>query len=56
MNRVTFKLRDTGIRGVKGLAFVEDGFLVLKMQIAIMGLIGRNRETVKIDGFRQGEA
>jgi hypothetical protein len=49
MNRVTFKLRDTGIKGVRGLAFVEDGFLVLKMRSAIIGFIGRQRDTVKIE-------
>ena len=49
MNRVTFKLCNTGIRGVRGLAFVEDGFLVLKLRVALMGLIGKNRETIKIE-------
>jgi len=49
MNRVAFKLRNTGIKGVTGLAFIEDGYLVLKLRIAVMGLIGRNQETIKIE-------
>ena len=31
------------------MAFVEDGYLVLKIRSAVMGVIGRQRETIKIE-------
>jgi len=49
MNRVTFKVKATGIRAVKGMAYMEDGYLVLKLRSAVMGLIGKRRETIKIE-------
>jgi hypothetical protein len=49
MNRLSFTLPDVGLREVKGMVFIEDGFLVLKLENALLGMVDAQRETIKID-------
>lgn len=49
MNRVPFTLPDVGLREVRGMVYVEDGFLILRIQNALMGLLDTETDVVKIE-------
>ncbi len=49
MNRVAFTLPDVGVREVKGMVYVDDGYLVIKVESAIAGLIDTEKDLVKIE-------
>lgn len=49
MNRIRFTLPDVGLREIRGLAYVDEGFLVLKVQDALMGEFDVTEETLKIE-------
>lgn len=49
MNRISFTLPDVGLREIKGLAYVEDDYLVLRVENALLGLIDQEAEVVKIE-------
>lgn len=49
MNRIRFTLPDVGLREISGLAYVDEGFLVLKVQNALMGEFDVEQETLKIE-------
>jgi hypothetical protein len=48
MGRIPFKLPDEGLREIKGLVFVDGGKLVIKVESAIIGLIGKEKLTVTV--------
>jgi hypothetical protein len=48
MTRVSFSLPDVGLRELRGMAHVEDGFLVLSLQDALLGFADTQKTTVKI--------
>lgn len=49
MNRVAFTLPDVGLREVKGMVYVDEGFLILKVQSAIAGLVDEQKDMIKIE-------
>ena len=49
MNRVKFTLPDVGLREISGMVSLEDGFVVLKLKSAIVGLLDEKNQTVKIE-------
>lgn len=48
MNRVSFTLPDVGLREIRGMAHVEDGFLVLSIEDALLGMADTQKTTVKV--------
>ncbi len=49
MNRITFTLPDVGLREIRGMVYVADGFLVLKIQNALLGMLDTEKEIVRIE-------
>ena len=49
MNRISFTLPDVGLKEFKGLAYVEDGDLVLKISTSYIGLIKAGEEVIKVE-------
>jgi hypothetical protein len=49
MNRIAFTLPDVGLRELKGMAFMEDGYLVLRIEDAFLGLADRQVNVIKIE-------
>lgn len=49
LNRVAFTLPDVGLREIKGLAYVEDGWLVLKVEDGLLGVMDVERKEVRIE-------
>lgn len=48
MDRIPFTLPDVGLREVKGFAYLDDEFLVIEVESAVLGLTDRERTTVKV--------
>jgi hypothetical protein len=48
MNRVPFSLPDVGFREIRGLAFVDDEFLVLKIEDSFAGFADKNTHVIKM--------
>lgn len=49
LTRVPFTLPDVGLREIKGMAYVEDAWLVLRMEDTLLGIIDADRKEVRID-------
>jgi hypothetical protein len=49
MNRIPFTLPDVGLREIRGLVYLEDGFLVLRIKNAVLGLADEKRDMIKIE-------
>lgn len=49
MNRVAFTLPDVGLREIRGMAYVDEGFLVLRIEDKLLGLIDPEKHVVKIE-------
>jgi hypothetical protein len=49
MNRVAFTLPDVGLREIKGMAYVDDGWLVLKVQDGLLGVLDVEKKEVRIE-------
>jgi len=49
MNRIPFKLPDDGLRELKGLVYIDEGYLIVKVESALFGLLDKDEETVKIE-------
>lgn len=49
MNRISFSLPDVGLRELRGMAHIEDGFLVLSLEDAFLGMADLQRTTLKVD-------
>jgi hypothetical protein len=48
MHRVAFSLPDVGLRELRGLAYIEDEFLVLRIEDTLAGLMDKKVSTIKI--------
>jgi hypothetical protein len=48
MTRISFTLPDVGLRELRGTAHVEDGFLVINIEDALLGLADAQRTTLKV--------
>jgi hypothetical protein len=48
MNRVPFSLPDVGLREIRGLAFVDDEFLVLRIENSFAGLADKKTHVIKM--------
>ena len=49
MSRVPFTLPDVGLREIKGMISVEDGYLEIRVNSKILGLIDEDVEVIKIE-------
>lgn len=49
MNRITFTLPDVGLREIRGMVYVADGYLVLKVQNALLDELDVEKDIVKIE-------
>ena len=49
MNRIPFTLPDDGLRELKGLVYIDEGFLIVKVESSLFGLLDKQKETVKIE-------
>lgn len=49
MTRVSFTLPDVGLREIKGMAFVQDGALVLHIEDSLLGMVDTTRSVVRIE-------
>jgi hypothetical protein len=49
MNRIPFALPDVGLREIRGLVYLEDDFLVLRIKNAVLGLVGEKKDLIKIE-------
>lgn len=49
MKHIPFKLPDIGLREVTGTVYLEDGYLVLQVQDALLGLLDKDTELIKIE-------
>jgi hypothetical protein len=50
MTRIAFTLPDVGLREVKGMAYVDDdGWLVLKLQDGVAGILDVQKKEVRIE-------
>ncbi len=49
LNRVAFTLPDVGLREIKGLAYVEDGDLVLKVEDGLLVVMDVEKKEVRIE-------
>lgn len=49
MNRIPFTLPDDGLREIKGMAYIDEGFLIIKVESSLLGLLDTDREIVKIE-------
>lgn len=48
MHRVAFTLPDVGLREIRGLAYLEDEYLVLRIEDSLAGLLDQKVRTIKI--------
>ncbi len=49
MNRIPFTLPDDGLRELKGLVYIDEGFLIVKVESSLFGFLNKQQETVKIE-------
>lgn len=49
MTRITFTLPDVGLREIRGMVYVADGYLVLTIKNALLGMLDVDEEVVKIE-------
>jgi len=49
MHRIKFTLPDVGLREISGMVYLEDGYLVLRVEDALMGEIDVEEEIIKIE-------
>jgi hypothetical protein len=49
MNRIKFTLPEVGLREISGLVYLEDGYLVLKVEDALMGEFDVDEEIIKVE-------
>jgi hypothetical protein len=49
MNRISFTLPDVGLREIRGMVYLEEDFLVLKLDQALLGMIDAEKDIIKID-------
>lgn len=49
MNRIPFTLPDVGLRELKGLVYIEDGFLVVRLQDALFGILDEEKRRIEIE-------
>lgn len=49
MNRLAFTLPDVGLREIKGFVYVDDGYLVLEVQNALLGVLDVEKERIKVE-------
>lgn len=48
MNRVAFSLPDVGLREIRGLVFVDEEFLVLRIEDSLVGLADKKTHVIKL--------
>lgn len=48
MTRISFTLPDVGLRELRGTAHVEDGFLVMNLEDALLGMTDVQKSVVKV--------
>jgi len=48
MNRIPFSLPDVGLREIRGVVYLDDGFLVLQIKNAFLGLVDEQSDVVKV--------
>ncbi len=49
MNRIPFTLPDDGLREIKGLVYIDEGYLIVKVESTLLGLIDKDEQMVKIE-------
>ena len=49
MNRISFTLPDVGLDEIKGMAYVDEGYLILSIQKEFLGMFERDDDTFKIE-------
>lgn len=49
MHRVPFTLPEVGLREVKGFVYLDDGFLVLRIQETLLGIADSGEDVFKIE-------
>lgn len=49
MTRISFRLPDVGLTEIRGMAFIENGMIVLNIEKALMGLFDTDKQTIKIE-------
>ncbi|MEM6644681.1 MAG: hypothetical protein AAF730_00360 [Bacteroidota bacterium] len=49
MNRIAFSLPDVGLREVRGLVYIDDGFLVVQVKNMLLGMVDEEKDTIKIE-------
>ena len=49
MKPIPFELPDVGLREINGKVFLEDGFLVLKLQDAFLGEFDKDKKEIRIE-------
>lgn len=48
MNRVPFSLPDVGLREIRGVVFVEEGFFVLRIEDSFIGVADSKTHVIKM--------
>ncbi len=49
MKPIPFKLPDMGLREITGEVSVEDGYLIIKVQDALLGILDSDKDIIKIE-------
>ncbi|GAB5518018.1 MAG: hypothetical protein RhofKO_02690 [Rhodothermales bacterium] len=49
MNRIAFTLPEVGLREVKGLVYIDEGFLVIQVKNVLLGLVDEEKDTIKVE-------
>lgn len=49
MHRVSFKLADEGLHEIRGVAFIEDDVLVLRVKKKLFGLFDSESKTIEVE-------
>lgn len=49
MNRIPFHLKDQGLSEIRGIVYVEDRFLVLRVRTSLLGLVDTDSDELRLD-------
>lgn len=49
MNSIPFRLPDVGLREISGVVYLDQEFLVLEVEDALLGEVDREEQTVKVE-------
>ncbi len=49
MNRIPFTLPDVGLRELRGMVYIDEGFLVLRLKDALLGILDEEKRRIEIE-------